>query len=457
MRSALSGRRILLVEDEVMVAWALEDMLATLGCAVVGPAARVDQALALIETVEMDAAVLDINLNGEESYSVADALAARGVPFVFSTGYHKSTLREAYRSLPMLQKPYERSKLAGELAGLLAPGQAVVQQPQSACLVWDANRLRTATDAAGVGLWSWNIDADVFTMDERSHLLWGIGRGRVTFEELSARIHPDDVHKVRKAFTSARKVLGAYETDFRILHSNEIRGVSARGMGEDLDTVGRIMFGVFLDISERMRAEEGREMLAIEMGHRVKNLFAIAAALTSISARATTTSAEMSIDLSRRLAALNKAHELIRPGYAGREHTVLMGKLLKVLLAPYTEAGFADHIRVTVPDDMVAGAASTTTMALIVHELATNSLKYGALSQQTGTLDVTCAASHGEVTMTWAEKGGPPIAAPIGTTGFGSQLVAKSVSSQLAGTIAYQWNSEGVVVNLRMNQVRLAG
>ena len=254
MTDALAGRRILLVEDEVMVAWALEDMLAALGCAVVGPAARVDQALALIETVDMDAAVLDINLNGEESYPVADALAARGVPFVFSTGYHKSGLRDAYRSLPMLQKPYERSKLSRELAELLAPGRTVEPEPAFVNHVWDANRLRAATDAAGVGLWSWNIDADDFTMDERSHSLWGVGSGRITFEDLSARIHPDDLQKVRVAFTSARKVLGTYETDFRILHSREIRWVSARGMGDDVGAVGRIMFGVFLDVTERMSA-----------------------------------------------------------------------------------------------------------------------------------------------------------------------------------------------------------
>lgn len=131
MTSLLSGRRILLVEDEVMVAWALEDMLAALGCAVVGPAARVDQALALIDTIEVDAAVLDINLNGEESYPVADALASRGVPFVFSTGYHKSEVRDAYRALPMLQKPYERFRLGRELARPFTLERTVVDEPRS--------------------------------------------------------------------------------------------------------------------------------------------------------------------------------------------------------------------------------------------------------------------------------------------------------------------------------------
>src|SRR5450631_1710377 len=121
MNNGLSGKRVLVVEDEVMVAWMLEDMLAGLGCAVVGPAARINQALAMIGAEVIDAAVLDINLNGEKSYPVADALAARGVPFVFSTGYDKGRLLDGYRSFPVLQKPYQRAELGDTLAKLLTP------------------------------------------------------------------------------------------------------------------------------------------------------------------------------------------------------------------------------------------------------------------------------------------------------------------------------------------------
>ena len=102
----LSGRRVLVVEDEMIVAWLLQDMLADLGCAVVGPAARVYQALAMIDAEAIDAAVLDVNLNGQKSYPVADALAARGMPFVFSTGYETESLPNAYQRLPLLQKPF---------------------------------------------------------------------------------------------------------------------------------------------------------------------------------------------------------------------------------------------------------------------------------------------------------------------------------------------------------------
>jgi CheY-like chemotaxis protein len=119
MSGSLSGHRILVVEDEIMVSWVLESMLVDLGCTVVGPATRVNEALTLLDTEAFDAVVLDINLNGEKSYPVADALAARGVPFIFSTGYHKNSLPVGYQRFPMLQKPYGRSKLTEALETLL--------------------------------------------------------------------------------------------------------------------------------------------------------------------------------------------------------------------------------------------------------------------------------------------------------------------------------------------------
>lgn len=83
--------------------------------------------------------------------------------------------------------------------------------------------------------------------------------GLVTFEGLSARIHPQDLDRVRAAFAATRDMLGAYEIDFRILHGDEVRWISARGRGEDQGIVGRIMFAIFLDVSQRKLAEEARE------------------------------------------------------------------------------------------------------------------------------------------------------------------------------------------------------
>jgi DNA-binding NtrC family response regulator len=124
MNRPFSNRRALLVEDEMLVAWLIEDMLADLGCAVIGPASSVNQALAMIDAEAVDAAVLDLNLNGQMSYPVADALAA---PFIISTGYDKDTLPDDYRACPVLQKPFQRSELSDALAKLLTPKEPSVE------------------------------------------------------------------------------------------------------------------------------------------------------------------------------------------------------------------------------------------------------------------------------------------------------------------------------------------
>jgi len=119
MDRLLTNRRVLVVEDEMLVLMMIEDMLADLGCESVSTAATVDQALALIDAHVFDAAMLDMNLKGSKSHPVADALAARGVPFVFSTGYSAHAMREGYRDRPMLKKPFQHEELAAILTRLL--------------------------------------------------------------------------------------------------------------------------------------------------------------------------------------------------------------------------------------------------------------------------------------------------------------------------------------------------
>ena len=127
MNNRFSGRRVLLVEDEPIVAWLLKDMLVDLGCSVIGPAADVNQALAMIDAESIDVAVLDVNLRGQMSYPIADVLVARGVPFVFSTGYDKDRLLDGYRTFPALQKRFHRSDLGDTLAQLLASKERNVE------------------------------------------------------------------------------------------------------------------------------------------------------------------------------------------------------------------------------------------------------------------------------------------------------------------------------------------
>jgi len=321
--------------------------------------------------------------------------------------------------------------------------------------VWDERRLRIATEAAGVALWSWNVDSDQIAMDERAFDLWGVpARPRITFEELSARIHPADLDKVRAAFSATRDLSGAYETDFRILHGQDVRWVSARGRGDDQGIVGRIMFGVFLDVTVRKLAEEAREMITGEMQHRIRNLFSQTSALTAIASRSTRSKEEMANDLIRRLLALSAAHDLIHPGFSEQKRAVFLSDLLAVLLKAYSQDDAkSESVSISAPKVLV-GEHSITALALIIHELATNSAKYGALSAAEGRLDVSCIEEDGEVELDWTERGAPPPTAPSGHDGFGSKLTA-SVVAMMGGTITRDWTQEGLNVTLRMSKARL--
>jgi two-component sensor histidine kinase len=299
---------------------------------------------------------------------------------------------------------------------------------------------------------SWDVDTDEILMDERAHGLWGVPPGPVTFRDPSGKIYPEDLNRVRAAFASTRDALGAYEVDFRILHGDDVRWISARGRGDDQGIVGRLMFGVFLDVTERKMAEEAREMIAGEMGHRIKNLFTIASALRVVAERSSTTAKEMSVDLRQRLAALNRAHDLVRPMLGDPQRATQLADLLDVLFAPYA---YEDHrVQVTVPE-MLVGEASATTLALVVHELATNSIRYGALSTSTGKVQLSCVVDDRDATITWRERGGPEVATPNGRAGFGSRLVNNAVSGQLGGTIASEWCSDGVTVVLTASKARI--
>jgi CheY-like chemotaxis protein len=117
---ALTGRKILVVEDEMLIAMLLGDLLADMGCQVLGPVSSVPQALELTAREKPDAAVLDVNLGSERVYPVADALTQAAVPFVFVTGYGQAGLAEAYGDHATIMKPFDPETFGGELAeGLL--------------------------------------------------------------------------------------------------------------------------------------------------------------------------------------------------------------------------------------------------------------------------------------------------------------------------------------------------
>jgi two-component sensor histidine kinase len=135
----------------------------------------------------------------------------------------------------------------------------------------------------------------------------------------------------------------------------------------------------------------------------------------------------------------------------------LLGDLFTVLLAPYDDVGaFAGRIRVAVPR-MGLGERAATSLALVIHELATNSLKYGALSNDTGLLDISGTLSEEDLEIVWSEHRESGVNTGSTTEGYGSKLLQRTISGQLGGAIDYEWVEHGLVVTLRLKASRLAG
>jgi CheY-like chemotaxis protein len=119
MNNMLAGRRVLIVEDEMLILMGAEDMLLALGCELVNGASTVAEAIALIDAQRFDAALLDVNLGGSSSDRVADKLAERGVPFAFATGYSERDGLHQHRDRPVLKKPFRHDELAKVLTSIL--------------------------------------------------------------------------------------------------------------------------------------------------------------------------------------------------------------------------------------------------------------------------------------------------------------------------------------------------
>jgi hypothetical protein len=278
---------------------------------------------------------------------------------------------------------------------------------------------------------------------------------KVTFETLSKNIHPADLERVRSAFAATRAAIGAYEIDFRILSGRDIRWISARGQGDEMDRADRTTFGVFLG-RYPTKARRGSQRAS---GGRDEPQGKEPVAYSD-----STYPDHVPLGGNKRGngAGIIEPPDGTRPGTGPRSSGLrpqnegaLLGDLISILLAPYDEKGASVRIRVFVPK-MSVGETSSTTLALVIHELATNAAKYGALSVASGTLDVSCTAHDDQVALMWTERGGPPVVMTAMPEGFGSKLVRRTMAAQFGGTIGFDWSTEGVVITLRMSKVRLA-
>jgi PAS domain S-box-containing protein len=209
------------------------------------------------------------------------------------------------------------------------------------------------------------------------------------------------------------------------------------------------------DITEVKKARERQHLLLREMSHRVKNLFALSGSIVGLSARTAKSPRELAESTRARLSALARAHALtFSAGFGDAAHQpTTLQSLIRTIVAPFDEP---EHPRIAISgtDSAVSGPA-VTSLALLLHEFATNAAKYGALSADTGSVKVVFAEEGDLIVVNWTERRGPLVAAPIGELGFGDVLSRIAVSDQLSGKIARDWRPEGLAIRLSVLRSRL--
>ncbi len=212
------------------------------------------------------------------------------------------------------------------------------------------------------------------------------------------------------------------------------------------------------DITERRRAENQQRLLLREMHHRIKNLFAVAVGLVSLSARSADSVQELAEAMRERLSALARAHDLTMPGVdlingpSGR--TTTLADLTRTILAPHVSLEHPQRIAIVGPEILIGGGALTS-VALLINEFATNAAKYGALSASAGSIDIGWTTDADDIRFDWRERGGPAVAGQPTMEGFGTRLTEATVLRQLEGRITREWDEAGLTLRLVLPVSRL--
>jgi PAS domain S-box-containing protein len=260
-----------------------------------------------------------------------------------------------------------------------------------------------------------------------------------------AFLHAEDVEATRLAWSEAVATGQPYSVQYRLRrHDGAYRWMLARGQPV-LDEAGAVIrwVGTCTDIDEQVRNGEALELMSQELSHRIKNLFTIAQGLISMAMRAHPDLAEVNRALQARLASLGRAHDLVRPRISGgvvwRSETSLRD-LIETLIRPYQDEA-EQRVTLSGPDVVVPEGAATP-LALYIHEMTTNSVKYGALGVPEGRLAITVTMGD-TLSIAWDENGGPAITQEPPSS-FGLRLATLSIERQLGGTLTLAWKASGL-------------
>lgn len=347
----------------------------------------------------------------------------------------------------LYRKTRELERLNQELEDRVRARTAELEN--STAKLRESEQRRSMAIAAGkMGSWDWDWISGDWMWDEGQYRIFGVNPEsfEVNPANVQALLHPDDVDQLRKAIAEFNRGTRAYETEFRIMRPDgEVRWCvgTAAATVDDSGRVVRVS-GVTVDITERKRAEERQNLLAREVDHRAKNALALAQSIVRLT-RADEVKAYVNA-VEGRINALARVHTILSlSSWQGAE----LSKLIDEELAPYSLGG---QIILAGPEVQLLPATAQT-LALALHELFTNSAKYGALSTRSGRLTIGWQVEDQLLTLSWEESGGPLVMTPK-SRGFGTRSLLASVESQLGGQARFDWRAEGLLCRLEVPLTR---
>jgi two-component sensor histidine kinase/CheY-like chemotaxis protein len=315
-------------------------------------------------------------------------------------------------------------------------------EESNARLLQSEQRRSLALAAGRMGSWDWDWINGDWMWDEGQFGIFGVDPKSfvVNPANLQALLHPDDIDRLREAMRLFDKGVRSHETEFRIVRPDgEIRWCFGTAAAT-VDKSGRVIrvSGVTVDITDRKRAEERQNLLTREVDHRAKNALALAQSIVRLT-RGDDVKAYMQA-VEGRISALARVHTILSlSSWQGAE----IGKLVDEELAPYTTG---DQIAFGGANIQLQPATAQT-LAMALHELVTNSAKYGALSTLEGRLTIRWEVDADILRILWEERDGPLVERPA-SRGFGTRSVIASIESQLGGQAQFDWRTEGLVCRL---------
>lgn len=314
-------------------------------------------------------------------------------------------------------------------------------------LLSDPAGLVRAVEAADAGLWEWDLKKNVVHVTARSAELLGLTPGTTqlgaaTFFEC---IHQDDVALFRVSLGEALRDEQPFGHEFRIHDEDgDARWLSFRGQVLDRgdDGAPSVVAGLCFNVTQRRRTQDAYDLLNRELSHRMKNLFSVVNSLANMTSEHRTEAKEFVLSFQARLNTFAAAHEALMKA---EWHAVPLENLVEKALSPLGVWGRVD-LRYS---KILLGSQDAQTVVLVLHELATNAIKHGALSNGTGRVDLDfevhppSEGSGPTLVMVWTETGGPPVSAPS-TRGFGIKLIERLTKRQTSGETVLDWRAEGL-------------